>query len=123
MPNTREWALIFLDLRGSGVDPDAPRSTLKLKGVIRAALAWKLLVTALGMVAWVSLEVWAGARFSLWMPDLATDTVLWFVTAGLVLFSSVTNVGSEQHFFRTKALATMRVTAVVQGYVSWLRFL
>jgi hypothetical protein len=74
------------------------------------------------MVAWVSLEVWAGARFSLWMPDLATDTVLWFVTAGLVLFGSVTNVGSEQHFFRTKALATMRVTAVVQGYVSLVTF-
>lgn len=116
MPNNRQWALLFWivvffvwalsrrDIRASVLD------------VLRVARSPKLLMPAGGMVAWVALEIWAGARLGLWRTALTADTVQWFIVGGLVLYGKFTDVANQPGFFRRKARAAIALSALAESY-------
>jgi hypothetical protein len=70
------------------------------------------------MECWVGVELWAAQRASLWTGSLVTDTAIWFLTAGIVLFFGVSDASRHRHHFRRKARETLSSTALIQGYVS-----
>ncbi|HEX2192872.1 MAG TPA: hypothetical protein VHH09_06720 [Acidimicrobiales bacterium] len=85
-----------------------------LWSVVRAAASPKILAPAALLAAWVTGLVVMASKVGLWDRDRATDTVFWFVTAGLVLFGRFVNVSAERHFLRRTALATLELSALVQ---------
>lgn len=113
MPNNRQWAFIFWvavflvwiasrrDMRSS------------VQAVLRRVSTPKLLVPLLVLSGWVAGLAYLGTRVRLWDGDRLTDTIMWFVTAGLVLFGNLVDVSKERGFFRRKALATLEVSALV----------
>jgi hypothetical protein len=68
------------------------------------------------MALWVAGLVWFTARAGLWSADLATDTILWFLTAGIVLFINFGDASKTPHFFRRKALSTLELTVAVEVF-------
>jgi hypothetical protein len=66
------------------------------------------------LIAWVAGLAYFATGIGLWDGDRLTDTVLWVVTAGLVLFGKFTAVGEERHFVRRAALATLEISAIVE---------
>lgn len=114
MPNNRQWALIFWVVAFIAwvlYRPDTRASTLS---VLRAAVAPKILVSMSVLAAWVVGLVYLASQVGLWDADRVTDTVFWFVTAGLVLFGRFGNVSKERHFVRRAAFTTLEVSAVVE---------
>ena len=114
MPNNRQWALIFWaavlfawmvyrrDLRSG------------LKGILQSILTPKVLVPLLILILWVSGLVYVGARTGLWTRSRITDTGLWFITAGVVLFGNFERVSEEGRFFRRRALATLEISTFIE---------
>jgi hypothetical protein len=64
-------------------------------------------VPLLLLVAWVAGLVYLGALVGFWRGELATGTVLWLMTTGLVIFGNFDDATKKRDFFRRKALATL----------------
>lgn len=116
MPNNREWALLLwvLVLLGWAIYRDETRASLRQ--VLTTAANVKILIPLMGLLAWTAGLVYAGWRVGLWEPNLASSTVLWFVTAGLVLFGNLNEVSKKENYFRRKALATLELGVFVHTY-------
>lgn len=69
------------------------------------------------MAAWVACEVWLGAQFQIWAPELGKDTGIWFVTSGLVLFFNFGDASREPRFFQRKVVAALAPIALLEALV------
>lgn len=114
MPNNRQWAFMFwlAVLAIWALSRRDVRSSMRL--VLRAALSAKILIPLALLAAWVLGLLVIGSQIELWTASRVTDTALWFVTAGLVLFGRFDKVSKDRHFVRRTALATFEISALVQ---------
>lgn len=114
MPNNRQWAFMFwlAVLAIWALSRRDVRSSMRL--VLRAALSAKILIPLALLAAWVLGLLVIGSQIELWTASRVTDTALWFVTAGLVLFGRFDKVSKDRHFVRRTALATVEISALVQ---------
>lgn len=114
MPNNRQWASIFW-ITALAVFVLARRETrASTVNVLRAATSAKILVPLALLLGWVVGLAYVGSRVGIWGPDRVTDTVFWFVTAGLVLFGRFDKVSHEPHFVRRTTVATLELSALVE---------
>jgi hypothetical protein len=115
MPNNRQWAFIFW-LAALAVWALSRRDVRSsLRAVLRAVLSPKILVPLTLLAGWVLGLVALGSQVGLWTASRVTDTALWFVTAGVVLFGRFDKVSKDRRFVRRTALATLEVSALVQA--------
>ncbi len=115
MPNNRQWAFIFW-LAALAVWALSRKDVrASMRAVLRTALTPKILLPLVLLAGWVVGLVVLAYRVGLWSSGRVTDTVLWFVTAGLVLFSRFDKVSKEPGFARRTALATLEISALVQA--------
>jgi hypothetical protein len=84
--------------------------------VLRTALSPKILIPLLVFVGWVIGLVAAASQVELWGTARVTDTVFWFVTAGLVLFGSIDKISKEPRFVRRTTYATVRAGAFIEVF-------
>lgn len=115
MPNNRQWAFIFWVALGAVWALSRRDVRSSMRSVIRAALSAKILIPLALLAAWVLGLVVLGSRIGLWTASRVTDTALWFVTAGVVLFGRFEKVSRDRRFVRRTALATFEVSALVQA--------
>jgi hypothetical protein len=88
-------------------------------GVILKTLFQPLIVVPLlAMLAWIGLELWAGARLRLWNTSLAKGTLLWVLGSAAVLFFNGAQAASDPRFFRRTLLGTVGVAVFVEFFVN-----
>lgn len=116
MPNSRQWALLFWVVVLTGWALSRRDVRTSVVEIMRTARNPKLLVPFGGMLVWITLEVWAGAQVGRWNSTLSADTALWFVTAGLVLYGSFTDVSKHRRFFRRQTGAALGLSTLAEGY-------
>lgn len=116
MPNNRQLTLIIWTggLLAFALFSHDVRSSIR--DLLRIALSPAIVTPLIGMAAWVTGLVLLSSNAGLWTGDLATDTVLWFITAGIVLFGSFTKASNTPQFFRRTALATLELTVAVEVF-------
>lgn len=98
------WTLLVPSLRRS------------LGHIVRGAAHPKLLVPLLGVIACVGAEAWGASRIGLWRPSLLTDTAVWIVVTGFVLFGNFVIDPTQPQFLRRRMLGTLGLTELVQVY-------
>jgi hypothetical protein len=120
--NNRDWAtliwlgvLLVFALWHSGVRSGVWQ-------LLRNLAHPKLLIPILAMLDCVSFLVIAGSRLGLWHRDLLMDTVVWTIVGALGLFFSVTQVATDQHFFRQSALRAIKFSVLLEFYVGLVVF-
>ncbi len=101
------WAFSIAEVRKAAV------------GVVRAALAWKIVLSVAMMVTYVTLVVLALWRMGLWHLDNLKGTVLWFLTAALVMLFDVVSVPNDDAYFRKAILDGLKVSVVLEFVVSF----
>lgn len=77
----------------------------------------KVLGPVVALAAWTLGLVVLAHMWGLWEPDARNDTVVWFVTVGVVLYFSLERV-TREGFFRTTALRAVAVAVFVEGFVN-----
>jgi len=85
--------------------------------VVRAALNKKVLIPFLLMVAWVGLEVRFATKIVHWNADLSKGAVVWFITAGALLFGGFSEASESPRFFHDKAVETLAWPALIEFYL------
>jgi hypothetical protein len=77
-----------------------------------------LLVSIAALVAYVAVLVWMAAQVGIWKDDVFNDTVIWFLTAGLVLWANTNRVAEQSHFIRRTFTQAVAVTVFIEGFVN-----
>jgi hypothetical protein len=115
MPNNRQWAFMFwlAVLVVFALSRRDVRSSLR--DVLRTMLSPKIVIPLVLFAGWVLGLVALGSQVGLWTASRVTDTALWFVTAGVVLFGQFEKVSKDRRFVRRTALATFEVSALMQA--------
>lgn len=114
MPNNRQWAFIFWIVVLLVLAFSLRDTRSVISDVLKAAASPKLLFPIVVLVGWVAVLAYLGAQVGLWDSDRVTDTVMWFITVGLVLFGNSGHASSERHFFRRKAFAALEFSAFLE---------
>jgi hypothetical protein len=83
----------------------------RLADLLRAFWQPKIALPLAGMLAYVALLVWLGRLARLWQPSLIKDTIVWAVVSGFVLFIGFAEAAEEPHFFRTRAVSALGISA------------
>jgi hypothetical protein len=122
MPNNRELALFVWSAVAAGLVLLYSDLRAQLPGLFKIAAHPKIVLSLAALAAWVGLEVWFAAHLGWWNSTLATETGLWFLTSGLVLFFNVTEAFTKPHFLRRKAVATLQMTVLLEGYAGLVSF-
>jgi hypothetical protein len=129
MPNTREIALVVWFVIVLIVAVSRSDLHKSLCDLLRAFFARKLLPAWVLLVVWTITEVVLGARLGLWRPSLAFGTLLWFLTAAIVMMVNSSEAASTPRFLRTKVVEVLRLSVFVEGVASlatgplWLEFI
>ncbi|MCC6227028.1 MAG: hypothetical protein IT195_11570 [Microthrixaceae bacterium] len=119
MPNNRQWAFMFW-LAALAIWALSRRDVRSsLRGVLRAMLSPKILMPLVLFAGWALGVVAVGAQAGLWTASRVTDTALWFVTAGVVLFGRFDKVSKDPRFVRRTALATFELSALMQAVLEF----
>lgn len=90
---------------------------VQLPGLFKAALTPVIVIPLLLMVAYTLLLVRLGSGIGLWTKALITETVVWFVISGLVLFYKVTEA-DQPGFFRRTIIRTLGATLVIEFFMN-----
>ena len=77
-----------------------------------------IVIPLLAMLAWIGLELWAGAHVALWNAALAKSTLLWTLGSAGVLFFNCTQAASDPHFFRRTMIGTVGVAVFVEFFMN-----
>jgi hypothetical protein len=80
----------------------------------------KLFLAVVAYAIWIVGVVWVASRLGWWDRSLTTTTVLWFLTAGVVLFAKFDDVTTDPHWFRRCSLQVFGVAVVLEGLTSVL---
>lgn len=119
--NNREWAsLIWLGLLGAWLLPKA-QFRHSLGGAARLAFSPKLLMVWLSFLLWIVIFVLVVQGAGFWDARLTKDTLVWSVTAGLVMLGGFTSA-HEPRYFRQAVIKIAGVAAVVEYLVSLSTF-
>ena len=113
MPNSRQWAILIWFVALAAWMLTSKKVRRNLATALRQLATPKLWIPLALMAFYVAGLLVAGWKAGFWTPDLATDTVFWFVGSALVLFFKL-NEASGPGFFRRTALATVEVTVFVE---------
>jgi len=89
-------------------------------GVVRALV--RFLVPLALYAGWLTLVILIAWRVGAWEPALLKDTLVWFAVSGAVLFFRFPGAATEQHFFRNRALGTIRVSVLLEVYLNLVTF-
>ncbi|MHB8509917.1 MAG: hypothetical protein ACYDGR_14940 [Candidatus Dormibacteria bacterium] len=122
MPNERELALFIWTGIALVWILTQPQFRRGAAGILSIAAHPKMLIPLLALAAWVGSEVWIGRRLNWWTPGLVTETGLWFVTSGLLLFANFNGAFTKPHFLRGKAVATLKLSVLLEGYAGLVPF-
>jgi hypothetical protein len=68
--------------------------------------------------AYMVLVVWMASWIGLWSPALASDTVVWFVTIGILYLFRATRADREEDFTRRALIAVVSVGFLLELYVN-----
>lgn len=85
--------------------------------VLRAALAWKIALSVSSMAAYVALVVLVLHRLGLWGLDSLKETIVWFLTAALVMLFDVASVPEDDRCFRKAAFDGLKLSVVLEFVV------
>lgn len=112
--------MVPLALAGGFLWPATRPTVRQIPGITRVLFSRQLLVPVLLTMSWTAGMVWLGWWLSIWDLALTTTSVLWFVTAGLVLFGKAASQDAlkKPHFFRRTALAAFGTSALLGAYVT-----
>ena len=116
MNNREKATLIWL-----GIALVAALMSRDIRGSLWAcigAFASPRIVVPLSLFAGWAVGLVALARAAgLWEADVRSDTVVWFITAGVALFFSLDKATKDGYFRRT-ARRAVAITALVEGFVN-----
>ncbi|MBU1950839.1 MAG: hypothetical protein KJ970_09240 [Candidatus Eisenbacteria bacterium] len=82
----------------------------------------KILIPFLVFVGWVGLEIWLATKIVGWSVALTKGAVVWFITAGILLFGGFAEASKNPHFFRCKAIETLAWPALIEFYLNLYQF-
>ena len=88
-------------------------------GVVRAALAPKLLIPIAMIAAYVAAGVAVLHHFQIWGLSNLKATVLWFFTAGLAMVGKVTQSQQEDRYFLRAVLDGFKISVVLEFVVNF----
>ncbi len=119
--DNREWAALFWlvvallwilsrrDLRPS------------LTGLPHIVLRPLILLPLAGMLAYVALEVWIGAKLALWKTGLLKGTIIWVIASALAMFFGF-NKAAEERFFRQGIRRALGATVFAEFFINLVPF-
>lgn len=117
LDNREIAALVLIGAAALGV-LSMPKLREGVGGVLKAFFHPLIFIPLLVMLAWIGLELWAGARAGLWSTALAKGTVLWVLGSAAVLFFNCTQAASDPRFFRRILLGTIGVAVFIEFFVN-----
>lgn len=88
-------------------------------GVLRAALAWKIVLPVLMLATYVGLVVLGLRELGFWALNNLKATVLWFLTAGILMIFDVGSVPSDDRYFQKAILNGFKVSVVLEFVVGF----
>jgi len=88
-------------------------------GVVRAALAPKLLIPIVMIAAYVGAGVAVLHHFEIWGLSNLKATVLWFFTAGLAMVGEVAESQQEDRYFLRAVLDGFKISVVLEFVVNF----
>jgi hypothetical protein len=96
-----------------------PATRQPLSGVVRAALHPQILIVVMLLGFWVMILVLIGSRIGIWNSTLIKGTLIWFVTAGLVMmFYAATSKTSTELIHRIE-LSALLISFVLAFYLNF----
>lgn len=104
------WALTFSSVRSGSL------------GVLRSALHWKIVAVFLSLVLYMGGTVLLLREVGFWNPDLAKDTVLWFIVGGMALAFSLIANREGQPLWRPVVADQVKVIVVFEYLVGTYTF-
>lgn len=90
-------------------------------GIIKALLAWKILVSILIFFAHTALWVFLLYKMGLWDKSLLKDTVVWALSFGFVSLVSVNKVNGSK-YFKTVFFDTIKWTIAIEFIINFFTF-
>lgn len=114
MPSERDIAVVLWLFVGLLVLLLWKASRAAFLDLVRVALKPKIVLPVLALATYISAVVWLAAQFDLWQPDLASDTVAWFVGPGLGLLYGAVRVSTGERSFGQLVLSSFGFAAVVE---------
>lgn len=119
--SNREWAaaawlavLVVVAVR----TPDVRSAVIS---VINTAIGAKLLTLWATYWIWILLFVLIADRVGIWRPVLTKDTMVWSVTAGVVLLTQFTNIAGPR-YFRRALVRMLSAVALIQYLLNFASF-
>lgn len=85
--------------------------------VIKAFLAWKILVSVLALLIYVVLIVFGLFKIGLWDKSLIKDTVYWIFGVGLIIMMHFDNALKEKHFFINIIKVNFKILVIIEFIV------
>jgi hypothetical protein len=75
-----------------------PDGRAQLRSLLGTILSPVIALPIVAFAAWVGGIVAAGSAIRFWNPDLAKDTVIWFIVAGLPLLFGINDATAPKYF-------------------------
>lgn len=87
-------------------------------GVLRAFIAWRILVVFVGFLAWVSGWIALASWTGLWGFDLLKDSIIIVLTLGIPLLFRTVNAKSGDEIFKQLRVEALSISAVLLFYLN-----
>ncbi len=110
--DNRELALVAWILLGLAASPFSKSLRGSLGNVVKTLLGWKLLLIFGSMILYLGALVFLLSLAGLWMADLVSETVFWFLFSGLVILFRAVNAGEQEDFFKRTVFSVFALTAI-----------
>jgi hypothetical protein len=116
--NSREWAVLTLFAGIAALIIIQSFRHVKLRESIYQLLkivrSRSIFIPLILLVVWVVLATAGAYRVGLWTPQLAKDTVVWFVASAFATIFAALKASKDDHFFRTSVRGAIGITALLQ---------
>jgi hypothetical protein len=116
--STREWAtLIWLFVLVVCIVA-TPSLRALFADIFEHALHWRILLTVVSLVAWLTTIVYVGYRLGAWNTGLTKDAVAWLVLSGIGVIFAGTSAAKEVRFFRRGIAAAFKAEVFLQFWLN-----
>jgi hypothetical protein len=89
-----------------------------MAAVVDALFEPQLLTTFILMAVYAGFLVWLLSLARIWTSAIIAETIFWFFGPAIVLYSQFDKASHDPHFFRRTAVATVKVTVVVEFVIN-----